>query len=31
MMDCYERRVGYYERRAAVYDDAFLGPGVYAD
>lgn len=30
-MDYYERMEGYYERRAAEYDDAYLGEGVYAE
>jgi ubiquinone/menaquinone biosynthesis C-methylase UbiE len=30
-MDYYERMEDYYERRAAEYDDAYLGEGVYAD
>lgn len=29
-MDYYQRMKGYYERRAAEYDDAYLGKGVYA-
>lgn len=31
MEDYYERMKGYYERRAAEYDDAYLGRGVYSD
>ncbi len=30
-MDYCERTEGYYEQRAAEYDDAYLGEGLYAD